>query len=423
MDYQGMVPPENDAERPVEALTVPPVPRVSIQAFCLSQDTARVLEASAEDRRMTKAHMSVRHGGVRAAIEHYSEAPTPNLIVVETNASTNTLLAELDDLAEYCDAGTKVIVIGSINDVQLYRELMHRGVSDYLITPLNVYQFIGSVGELYADPAAEPLGRTIAVFGVKGGCGASTIAHNTAWSIARNFEHEVVVADLDLPFGTAGLDFNQDPLQGVFEALSSPDRLDETFLDRILSKCSEHLNLLAAPASLERTYDYGENSFEQLIETMRAGTPSIVLDVPHTWNAWVKKVLVAADDVVMVAEPDLANLRNAKNLIDALRQLRPNDRLPQLVINRANIPKRPEIKPDEFASALGLKPAVVIPFDPQLFGTAANNGQMIAEVDNKHAVAGMFDDLANIVSGKVNPGKTKRSPLGSLLAKLGRKSG
>ncbi|MBO6754903.1 MAG: CpaE family protein [Roseibium sp.] len=419
---EGAYPVEHSDEVPLDTASIRPVPRISIQAFCLSEDTARIVEASAEDRRMAKAHVKVHMGGIAAAIDHFSQAPTPNLVLVEARASTGSLIADLDNLAEYCDAGTKVIVIGEVNDVKLYRDLMQRGVSDYLITPLDIYQLVGAIGELYADPTSEPLGRTIAFFGVKGGCGASTIAHNGAWAVTRNFKHDVVVADLDLPFGTAGLDFNQDPLQGVFEAVSTPDRLDETLLDRILSKCSEHLSLLAAPASLERTYDYGESAFETLVDTMRNSTPTIILDVPHAWNAWVKNVLVTADEVVMVAEPDLANLRNAKNVVDTLKQLRPNDGPPHLVINRINVPKRPEIKPDEFATALGLKTLVAIPFEPQLFGTAANNGQMIAEVDGKHAVAEMFSELANVVTGKVNPGKGKRSGLTKLLSMFGRKS-
>ncbi|WP_417671012.1 AAA family ATPase [Roseibium sp.] len=399
-----------------------PVPRVSVQAFCLSDETIQMLERASEDRRMAKAHVKVHMGGIPAAIEFYAQAPTPNLIVIETGADKDALLGDLDRLAEYCDAGTKVIVIGQVNDVSLYRELMHRGVSEYLLTPIDIYQLMRSVSELYSDPETEPLGRTVAFFGAKGGCGASTIAHNCAWALGRNYDNEVVVADLDLAFGTAGLDFNQDPLQGVYEAVSSPERLDETFLDRILSKCSENLSLLAAPASLERTYDYGESAFEGLVDTMRGCTPQIVLDVPHAWNGWTRSVLVGADEVVVVAEPDLANLRNAKNVVDTLKQLRPNDKPPILVMNRVNVPKRPEIKPEEFATALGVRAPVAIPFDPQLFGTAANNGQMIAEVDAKHPTAAVFGELAQVVSGRSDGNKAKRSPLNSILSKLMRKS-
>lgn len=419
-DYRGV--PVEPKIHPEEGVEIRPVPRISVQGFCLSDETTRTLEAAAEDRRMAKAHVKVHMGGIPAAIEQYAQAPTPNLIIVETTAGQGDIMGDLDRLAEYCDAGTKVIVIGDVNDVTLYRELIQRGVSEYLITPLDIYQLIRSISELYVDPETGPLGRTIAFFGVKGGCGASTVAHNAAWSLAREYQTDTVVADLDLPFGTAGLDYNQDPLQGVYEAISAPERLDETFLDRILSKCSEHLSLLAAPASLERTYDYNESAFESLVDTMRGSTPSIVLDVPHAWNGWVKNMLVAADEVVMVAEPDLANLRNAKNIIDTLKQLRPNDRLPLLVINRVNVPKRPEIKPEEFATALGLKTVLTIPFEPQLFGTAANNGQMIAELDGKSPISDVFSEIAHVVSGKSSSGKSKKSGLSSILSKLTRRS-
>lgn len=406
-----------------EGIHIGPIPRITIHGFCLTDGTMRTAEAAMEDRRMSKAHLKLDMGGIPGAIETFEQAPTPNLIIVETSGNREDLISSLDHLAEYCDAGTKVIVIGDVNDVTLYRDLISRGVSEYLITPVSVFQLIGAIGNLYADPDAEPLGRTIAFFGVKGGCGASTIAHNGAWALARSFQSEVVVSDLDLPFGTAGLDYNQDPLQGVFEAISAPERLDETYLDRILSKCNEHLSLLAAPATLERTYDQSEKEFEALVETMRASVPHVVLDMPHVWNSWVKQTLLSADEIVLVAEPDLANLRNAKNTVDMLKQLRPNDRPPHLIMNKVNVPKRPEIKPDEFASALGLSVQAAIPFEPQLFGTAANNGQMIGEIDNKHVIARMFEDLAQSVSGKAQPSKTSRAGLGGLLSKFKRKAG
>ncbi|MES0880403.1 AAA family ATPase [Roseibium sp. SCP14] len=406
-----------------DALRIGNIPRITVHGFCLTETTMRIAEAAMEDRRMTKAHLKLDMGGIPSAIDTFQQAPTPNLIIVEISGAQEDFLQNLDHLAEYCDAGTKVIVIGDVNDVTLYRDLIARGVSEYLITPVTVFQLIGAIGNLYGDPEAEPLGRTIAFFGAKGGCGSSTIAHNSAWSLSRGFQSEVVVTDLDLPFGTAGLDFNQDPLQGVYEAVSSPDRLDETYLDRILSKCSEHLSLLAAPATLERTYDHGEKSFELLLETMKASMPHVVLDVPHVWNSWIKHTLLNVDEIVLVAEPDLANLRNAKNVVDTLKQLRPNDSPPVLVMNRVNVPKRPEIKPDEFAGALGLSVQSAIPFDPQLFGTAANNGQMIGEMDGKHAVTRVFGELAQAVSGKVQPSAAPRSALAGLLSKLKRKAG
>lgn len=403
---------------PADTLDIKAVPRIAIQAFCESEDIARMIESAAQDRRMAKAHVKVHKGGLAAAIDFYGSAPTPNLILLETRTEASKLIQGLERLAEVCDAGTKVMIIGHVNDVKLYRDLIHRGISDYLVAPINLFQLIGAIGELYVNPDAEPLGRTIAFVGAKGGVGSSTVAHNVAWSIARVYESDVVLADLDLAFGTAGLDFNQDPLQGVFEAVSSPERLDETMLDRLLSKCADRLSLLAAPASLERTYDHGETSFDGLLDIMKQGAPAIVLDLPHVWSGWVRRMLAAVDEVVIVAEPDLANLRNAKNMIDTLRQLRPNDSPPRLVLNRVNVPKRPEIKAAEFADALELTAAAVVPFDPLLFGTAANNGQMIGEQDEKHATTEIFSQISQLVTGRGEVAKPKGLALGSLVSRF-----
>lgn len=398
------------------------VPRISVQAFCETANVAQAVEAAGSDRRMVKAHTKVHMGGTAAAIDFYRSAPTPNLIILESRAASDDLRADLEHLAEVCDAGTKVVVIGHTNDVELYRDLIRRGVSEYLVAPVSLYGVIGMIGDLYGEPGADPLGRTIAFVGAKGGCGASTVAHNVSWSIARGFESDVILADLDLAFGTAGLDFNQDPLQGVLEAVSAPERLDDMLLDRLLSKCSEHLSILAAPAVLDRTYDFDEDTFSQTIDLMRQGVPNVVLDVPHIWSGWVQGTLASADEIVVVAEPDLANLRNCKNMIDKLKQLRPNDAPPQLVLNKVGVLKRPEISPDDFAGALDLDVIAGIPFEPQLFGTASNNGQMISELDAKHPIGVMMDTISQRVTGRGDVQKPKRSPLAPLLARLrGRK--
>ena len=155
----------------------------------------------------------------------------------------------------------------------LYRELVRRGVSDYLIAPVAVLDVVQAISDLFCAPDAEPVGRTIAVVGAKGGVGASTVAHNVAWAIARELSLATVVADLDLAFGTAGLDFNQDPPQGIAEAVFAPERLDATLVDRLLSKCTDHLSLLAAPAMLDRTTDLVETALDGLFDILRATVP------------------------------------------------------------------------------------------------------------------------------------------------------
>jgi pilus assembly protein CpaE len=400
---------------------IAPVPRISIQVFCEGAELAAVIQEAMNDRRMDKAQVKVHMGGPAAAVEAYRNAPTPNVIVLESTGDRAALVRYLDELAEFCDAGTKVVVCGKINDILLYRALIARGVSDYLVQPIGVLDFIRSVSHLYANPAAAPIGRTIAVVGAKGGVGASTIAHNIGWAIARNLEIATVVVDFDLGFGTAGLDFNQDPPQGIADVVFAPERLDLNLVDRLLSKCTQNLSLLAAPATLDRMYDFHEGAFDPLIDVLRSSVPCIILDIPHAWTGWTRRLLVGADELVLVAGPDLANLRNTKNLIDALRAARPNDSRPRLVINGTGVLKRPEISVADFAKAVELTPAAVIPFEAKLFGTAANNGQMIAEVEPGSKVAELLGDLAQSVTGRAEVPKAKRTLLEPFMSRLSRK--
>jgi pilus assembly protein CpaE len=400
---------------------IAPLPRITLQAFCETPAISAAMQTAVADRRMDKAHARVQMGGPAAAVEAFRSAPTPNVIVLETVSEPASLIASLEALAESCDAGTKVIVIGHVNDVQLYRDLIRRGVSDYLIAPLGPLDILRSLSELYVAPEARNLGRTIAVMGAKGGVGASTLAHNVAWAIARNLDASTVIVDLDIAFGTAGLDFNQDPPQGISEAVFAPERLDANMLDRLLSRCSDNLALLAAPAMLDRTCDLSEDAFDQVFELLRASVPYVVLDVPHVWSAWVKRSLIGADEVVIVAGPELASLRNAKNLIDLARAGRPNDSMPRLVLNQVGVPKRPEIDANEFAKALGVEVLTSIPFDAQTFGTAANNGQMIAEVQAGGKINEAFVQIASAVTGRGEAKRGKRSLFEPLVAKLKRR--
>ena len=396
---------------------IAPAPRVSVQAFCETEPTATAVRSAGEDRRLAKAHLTVKMGGMATAIDTYHTQPTPNVIIIETEGR-NDILAGLDELASVCDPGTRVVVIGTANDAAPYRELVRRGVSDYVVGPVVTLDVVRSICSLFSAAETVAVGRIIAVVGAKGGVGASTVAHNVAWAIARDIALDSVVIDLDLAFGTAGLDYNQDPVQGIANAVFSPDRLDTAMMDRLLSKCTEHLSLLAAPATLEQVYDFGANAFDAVFDTLRMTTSCIVLDVPHQWSGWTKRALVGADDILIVAEPDLANLRNTKNMLSMLKAARPNDRPPLYCLNQVRMPKRPEIDTRKFAKTIESQPIAAIQFDPRLFGMAANNGQMIAELTARHRTTGMFLDIARRLTGHSEVKKPRGSFLAPLLRKL-----
>jgi len=379
------------------------LPRITIQAFCEHSQTAELVESAVHDRRMSKVALTTHNGGLEGAIESYKSNPTPNLIIVETSLPTGEIAPALDRLAEVCDASTRLIVLGHVNDVLLYRELLRSGVSEYLILPTSAQSIVNAIADLFAAEGAAPIGRTIGFVSAKGGAGASTVAHNVAWAISQHLRQDVLILDMDLPFGTAGLNFNQDPPHGIADAIGASGKVDPTMLDRLMSKAANHINLLTAPAMLDKTFDHDERAFEQVLELAQKTTPVVILDIPHAWTAWIRHTLATIDEIVIVAEPDLANLRNAKNLADSIKALRPNESEPLLVVNKIGVAKRPEIAPKEFATSVECKLLGQIPFDPATFGTAANNGQMLAEVAANNRANDTFKMIGMHVTGRIAP--------------------
>ncbi|MEL6727725.1 MAG: AAA family ATPase [Pseudomonadota bacterium] len=389
------------------------IPAIAAMAFCESGRTAALMEAVASDRRMSQATLETQGGGLEAAIAYLQENQTPNLLILESSAPNATMIAQIDELASYCDEGVQVMVIGNTNDIGLYRQLMARGVSEYLVPPVAPVQIVRSISQLFADPDAPFVGKSISVLGAKGGVGASTIAHNLAWALSESAHVNTALIDLDLSFGTTALDFNHENQQTVADALLAPERVDDAVVSKLLAKVTDRLSLFTAPATVSQIMDIPTHSYSSIIDTVRRVMPYVVLDMPHTWTEWTYQTLLASDEVILICQPDLASLRNGKNIIDELKSQRPNDAPPKLVVNMMGVPKRPEIPAKDFAAAIDVEPSIVLPFDPQLFGTASNNGQMISETDAAAAASVAIDQLAGMLTGREIVAQQK-----SLLSKL-----
>lgn len=361
------------------------LPRIAIHAFCERSETAGAIQATTQDWRMARTNLKIYMGGLPAAIEYYHKENTPGLILFESGMRGPELFAQLDTLASVCDSGTKVVMVGAANDIRLYRELIEKGLSDYLVPPFHPLTLIRSLSDLYADPEKPFVGRVAAFFGAKGGVGSSTLAHNVAWALANNLQQETSLIDMDSSWGTTGLDFNYDSSQGLEEALAETDRLDETLLDRIMISHTDKLTILPAAASLGTPAPTAASAYEALVDGVRSISPLTILDMPHIWSDWSSQLLTTADEVVITATLDLANLRNTKNLVDYLKTARPNDSEPLLILNKTGVPKTAEIPVKDFAAAVGLQPAVVLAYEPVVYTEASNDGKMLSELKSAEA--------------------------------------
>lgn len=375
--------------------------RLTIDAFHASPAGTEALADLAEQPVLARCRVRVQGGGIAAALARYADQPTPQVVVVEAEEDGEALLSHLDQLADVCEANTRVVVVGASNDIGLYRTLLAQGVSDYLPLPLSAAQVAAAVVALYADPQLAPRGKVIAFWGVRGGSGASTLAQNAAWCLGRHLREAVLYVDLDLAFGTSGLAFDVETRQSVADVVGNPDRMDPVMLERCLVEYDDSLRVLAAPGDPRIPARLDVDAVDRLLDMASRLAPVVVVDMPRQWSEWVAHVLYSADEVVLVAVPDLASLRDCKTMLEILGARRSPGALAKLVLNRVESSKRPQLTDKVFADTLGLSPCLSIPLDPQGFGTAANEGRMVPETAPTGRAAQSLRQLAGLLSGKV----------------------
>lgn len=177
---------------------------------------------------------------------------------------------------------------------------------------------------------------------------------------------------------------------------ASPNEL----LDAYFMPFEEHVNVMPSPASLTAGVNLNAETFDVLIRRLRPVGEFVVLDLPSVWSAWISDAVAAVDELIIVTKPDLTGLRNAKSLVEYLGSKRGSDAPTRLVLNQVGAAKRSDLSDKEFKDALALTPSVSIPYDPEAFGRALNNGEMLAKAAGKSKANDAINDLARLVSGR-----------------------
>jgi len=393
------------------------VPPISIAAFAVTAQGGAALRSAVDDRRMARARSEVIDGDIEAAIARYGEAPSPDLIILEAGEDIPAFLARLEALAEVCLPVTRVITLGPVNDVTLYRDLTGRGVSDYLVMPLDVLDLVAAIARTFPEGPEARRGRIVSFIAARGGSGASILAQNCAHQIATRLGAATILADLDWAFGTAALGFNLDPAQqGLGEAVRNVDRLDHVLLDRLAAQPHPNLRVLGNQDAAGLGQATVAAALPQLADTLQTAADVTILDLPHGWSGWLREALGMSDEIVLTAVPDLSSLRNAKTIVEHLRAARPNDPPPRLVLNQVGARGTAPIAEAKFAEALDLSVIARLPFDARRFGAAANEGVTLDKAGlDKRSLAALAE-LGCLVSGRRE--KPRGGGLGALAARL-----
>jgi pilus assembly protein CpaE len=388
-------------------------------AFVTDADSERVLRGSLSD--LLPEPPDIRRGGIRAAHAAMMKTTTPRILIVDVSGEEQALKA-LADLATVVEPDVCVLVIGEIDGTEFYREVTRGlGAADYLAKPLArdlVTRHFGSfVLGRAASPSAALGGRVLAVTGVRGGCGASSIAANLAWHFGVTLRHHTVLVDPDLYRGNAAFLLNLHAGDGLVAALESPLRIDTLLAERAAQPAAERLHVLAGESPLGSLPAYAPGAAETLISALRKRYNFIVLDVPFAPVPLYHDLLSLAHQKVLVMEPSLVSLRDVLRLTTIATT---KGETPLILLNRLGLPGG--LSRRQVEDGLKRKVDLVLPDMPRHLRNAANLGEpavvtvapyrkVIAELARSVAGAGLLDTLA--ASMPSEPAPKRRGWFGS----------
>jgi pilus assembly protein CpaE len=346
---------------------------------------------------------SVHSGGIAAAHAHLEKSRSPMALMVDIS-NTELPANEVHRLAEVCEPGVAVVVVGNRNDVGLYRDLIRAGVSDYIVKPLTrslVQSAIDSVlgpGGSGATPLSQKTGRVVTVLGARGGVGATTVASNLAWFLANKESRRVCLVDLDIAYGDCALtlDIKLDG-GGLREALENPLRIDDLFLDRAMVRSGDRLFLLSSEEKLDVPRRLDPGALGPLFDVLRKQFHYVIVDIPRGDGEFLQQMLDLSSTRIIVIDQTAHAIRDMLRLRSFLDAPQPGQRN-LVVLNRLGESGKRDIDLGTLSNTIGMPVDATVPYHPKSVIAAGNAGRPIA--GEKGPISGAIAHIAGELSGR-----------------------
>ena len=310
-----------------------------------------------------------------AALRRVHEGLNPRVMVIDLSESPAPI-SELSAARAVGGADLKILALGTVNDVGLYRDMIAAGATDYLVKPPGREQ-LNAIFEKNTGGGSGTggLGQVIAFLGSRGGVGATTAAVSCAWVFAENRKERTALVDLDLHFGTVALKLDSDPGNGLCEALEQPSRIDSLFIERAMIKVSENLRILAAEAAVSDPQVVDTGAIDVLLYELRRKFAWVIVDLPRFVTPIHRVVLSTASRALLFCERSLAGLRDTIRMQALLREQAPQTQL--FLIESGAHGDRATVGKGEFEKAVGKSFDATLSYDTKAAGAAANAGQPV----------------------------------------------
>lgn len=315
---------------------------------------------------------------------------------------------------------TQVIIMSVQSDSDYLRRAMLAGAKDFLTKPFGGDQLVAAIHRVYTrrptytttpvqtsgeqstsqGEAVVDNGKVVVVFSPKGGSGCSTIAINTAISLADR-DHKTILVDASLQFGDVAVMLNMKPLTSVVDLSTSDDELDDDLVSSVIKVHASGLDVLMAPPRPEMAEVVTTERMVTLIVYLTKIYDYVIIDTSSAINDMSLAIMDEADAILLIAQPNLPSLKNASRFINLTESLDYEARKIWLVIN--GVTNKQKISVKNIASTLKRPVIMTIPEDRETVSAAANRGKpLVMGATQKKPVSQSLQKLAERITRQLN---------------------
>ncbi len=405
------------------------LPSSGVAVYSRDKTTIVSAQAIGDDWRFARVDLQVQDGDIETAIAAYQDAPSPDMVIVQTDTVDESFTGRLEALAAHCSEGTAAIVIGPENDVYLYRQMIEMGVSDYLVKPVETSILADVIAKAVIEKIGATGSRLVAFVGAKGGVGTSVIAQSLAWAVSETLGQKTILLDGSGGWSTLGVGMGFEPSTTLAEAVRASEKQDEDSLARMLFKASDNLNVLASGGDAMLEQSITPAQYEHLLDMLMVKYPVVMVDLSASVPDLKNVVLARANEVVLVSTATLPALRLARSLLQEMKEIRGgSDEGIEMVVNMQGLAPANEVSKGDIENAMEFKPSAMLPFDPKLFIGTESEGRKL--IDDKVGNALVHNVLLPVlqrvlaadIEGTQVVEEQSKGGLGGLITKITRKA-
>ncbi|MGD0309783.1 MAG: AAA family ATPase [Acidobacteriota bacterium] len=360
------------------------VPEVAHSNRSRTQLPAAVVLISPNEvqRRKLRRIIETRHSRVAAEVAHY---PNYNHLLTILDVECDAFLIDVDtnndtalDLVEtICSRkpATTVMVYSERSKPDLVLRSMRAGAREFLTvetTPNEFADALTSAVVRHAEQAAKKTrGKVLVFWGAKGGSGVTTVAANLAIALRAETGEGVALVDLNPQLGDVAVLLGITPRFTIADALLDPERMDEEFVSNLATPHSSGVSVIAAPDEYRTSIMVDARTVGKFVDTVRGCFPYVVIDAGLGLGSAAASLFQIANTIYLVAQGDLASLRNSQRFISHLQEYGAPSI--ELVLNRFDR-RKSEFDDKRLTKALGVPPKWKIPDDHASARRASNAG-------------------------------------------------